>query len=116
MNSSHWKPGQSGNLKGRPPSERSLTKIIERALNKTVLLPGDDKRTARKRIMAEVLAQGVTEGKLSFPDGTELELDGKEWVDYVMRLLNHIEGPAKREIAVEVDMPLLVWDIEEMSD
>lgn len=96
-----WKPGQSGNPAGRPPNERALTKLVERALSKTVDHKG--KRTARKRVMADILAEAATTGKVTFPDGTELDLSGKEWIDFTLKVLDHIDGPARRELDLNVD-------------
>lgn len=106
-----FKPGVSGNPKGRPPNERALTKIVERALSKTIDYGG--KRTARKRVMAELLAQATTTGKVTFPDNTVMTFDGKEWTDFVMKLLNHIDGPAKSELDVNMRGAISVSGFED---
>lgn len=113
-NGTSWKPGQSGNPRGRPPNERALTKLVERALSKSVDYKG--KRTARKRVMADILAEAATTGKVTFPDGEELELSGKEWIDFVMKAMDHIDGPARRELDLNVDGSLEVTGLGAVLD
>lgn len=103
-NSTSWKPGQSGNPKGRPPKQRALTTILEKAGNRT--MPVGDKRKGRKHVLAEMLWSAVTTGKLIFPAESEadepkvLELDGDDWFDVVQFLYKHIDGPARSEVDV----------------
>jgi hypothetical protein len=91
-----FRKGQSGNPNGRPPNERVLTKILERALSKTE--ERDGSRVARKRIMADMAAEAVINGKVTFPDGAVLELGPKEWVDFVQWVYKHVDGPPRQEV------------------
>ncbi len=95
-----WKPGQSGNPSGRPPKHRALTQILEKAGNKTVAVPGKKTRTARKRLIAELAWQLVAEGKATMPDGTELRLDPRDWINTVKWIYTHIDGAPKGELDI----------------
>lgn len=104
-----FKKGQSGNPKGRPPNERSLATLMTRALSRTIQV--DDRRRGRKYVMAELLAQAVATGKVKFPDGHVYELDAKEWMRVVERVLMHIDGPVPAEANVNLDGNVtLIWD------
>ncbi len=95
-----WKPGQSGNPAGRPQKHRALTQLLEKAGNKTIAIHGKDKKTARKRVVAELVWQLVSEGKAEMPDGTALVLDPRDWVNTVKWIYAHIDGAAKSEIDI----------------
>ena len=57
-----FKPGQSGNPRGRPKQRRHLRTLIEEALNETVTIrEGDRKRTLPKR---EALVRTLVNGAL----------------------------------------------------
>lgn len=88
-----YKPGQSGNPNGRPIKSRALTDLLSSALNK-VVDTADGKRTARKRIIAENVAQAVSLGRVQMPNGDNLELSPKDWMEFTKWLYNHIDGPA----------------------
>jgi hypothetical protein len=92
--------GQSGNPSGRPLKERTLTKILEAAGNKTIEVEGDDKRVARKRLTAEVLWQAASTGKATFPKGDIFTLDIKDWFDVTQFLYKQIDGPPQQAVDV----------------
>lgn len=91
-----FQPGQSGNPAGRPPKNRALTEILEKAGNKAIERTGESKRAARKRVLAESIWQAVTEGRVTFADGRELKIeDLQEWAGLVQFIYKHIDGPPK---------------------
>jgi hypothetical protein len=92
--------GRTNNPKGRPPNERSLTRLIEQALSKTV--ERDGKRVARKRLMADLLAKAVTEGVLEFEDRVE-RLSAQQWIDLVDRVLRQVDGPPRTQHDVNLE-------------
>lgn len=88
-----FQKGQSGNPAGRPPKNRSLTDLLEKAGDVTIHLEGETRRVARKRLVAELVWRLATEGKATMPDGTVLRLDPKDWINTVRWIYQHIDGP-----------------------
>lgn len=100
MSKPQWKPGQSGNPNGRPPKSRALTAILETALNRTI--PGSpqaDTKIARKRILAEHIAEFVTTGRVTLPDSSVLEAESvTDWLAAVKWLYQHIDGDPPKQL------------------
>ena len=87
-----FKPGQSGNPKGRPSKERALTSILEVELGKPITT-ADGVKVARKRLIAQLMAQIATEGRVTLPNGRELVVnDLKELADILKWIYRHIDG------------------------
>ena len=55
-------------------------------------------RAARKRVLAELMAELVTTGTVHMPDGKVLEAAPRDWIETVKWLYAHIDGPPKQEI------------------
>lgn len=96
-----WKPGETGNPNGRPKKYRAWTKILEAAGDKTVDTPSG--KIARKRLMADLLMQGITTGEVVFPNETKFELSARDWLDLVWRAYGQVDGPPKAELDVTTD-------------
>ncbi len=88
-----WKKGESGNPNGRPPKNRTLTAILEKA--------GNSKRdgVAAKRKLAELLWEGATTGKVTFDEAPK-PLDAQDWLSLSKFIYQHIDGAPKNELDV----------------
>lgn len=86
-----FKPGQSGNPKGRPKKDRALTAILERAGSRTVEIDG--KAVSGRQLMARQVWEGITTGEVTFPGGKKLQLSPQDWKDFVKWAYSHIDGP-----------------------
>ena len=82
-----WKPGQSGNPKGRPPKNKTLTDALERALKKKDVKRGYDD-ISRKDAIAEILTQEALKGNLKAID----------------MILDRIEGRPGQSINLDADV------------
>jgi len=99
------KKGVSGNPKGRPPKERALTAILEKAGNQ-VITDADGKRRGKKRIVARLLWEVATTGTCAFPDGKggsrQLQPQNvEEWFDIIKWIYTHIDGAAPKAIDIQ---------------
>ncbi|HET8707608.1 MAG TPA: DUF5681 domain-containing protein [Pseudomonadales bacterium] len=92
-----FQPGQSGNPKGRPPKDRALTALLEKAGKKTIT--NDGRKVARNRVLASKLWELATTGETEL-DGKKLELAPADWLDVVQFLYKHIDGPPKQNLDV----------------
>lgn len=105
-NQTSFRPGQSGNPKGRPPKERELTNLLVQVGNKTIFVDG--KRVVQKRFLAGAVWDLLTAGRTTLADGKLLEVDASEWQSLVKFLYGHVDGPPKLEIAHEGDVTTTV--------
>ena len=110
-----WKKGQSGNPSGRPPKNRALTEILTKAGSKTVA-DVDGKKRSSKRILGRMVWELLVDGKTILPNGSELILDPKDWVGLLKWVYQHIDGPAKAELAVESDGTLKIEYVNDWRD
>lgn len=88
--------GRTNNPNGRPPKSKALTTMLDRALSRTLDLNG--KRTSGKRVLAKLVADVLTTGRLTFPGDTESSVISiKDWLEFVKWFYNYAEPPVTRQ-------------------
>lgn len=97
--------GNQNNVRGRPPKARALTEILARAAAETVQLVGEERRTARKQILARLVWDAAIFGEAVFPasegQGAPRPLKAGEWIDLVKWLYGQIDGPPPTQQQVD---------------
>ncbi len=102
--STSWKKGMSGNPKGRPPKSRALSNLLASGARMQVVIPADGERPEMAVPAGDVLVQnlweGVTTGKITFPDGRVMVLEASDMVAFSKMLMTQIDGPAPAALDV----------------
>jgi hypothetical protein len=97
-----WKKGETGNPNGRPTKGRALTEILEKtgAKKVAVLRPdGTTKQVSQRDILAALVWEAVTTGKVTLPDGGVKEItDFADWMACAQFVYKHIDGPAPAKL------------------
>jgi hypothetical protein len=105
-----FKPGQSGNPKGRPTKDRTIAAKLRELGEQQITLP-DGTLKARQELLAEnvwsllltgrakLLPSGNGKGKRS----SYITLDRGEWVSLLKFLATHVDGPARLDVDVTSD-------------
>ena len=100
--SGRWKPGESGNPKGRPPKGRALTDILEKTGSKMVDVvhpDGSVKRVSGKRLLGAMVWEAATTGQVTMPDGTIKQIeDFNDWLTVAQFIYKHIDGPPPKPV------------------
>lgn len=81
--------------------KRVLSDILAEA-GKVVEGFGPDGNEARDRILALHVWRMATQGKLTFPDGRTIEASPRDWKDVTSFIFNHLDGPVRKEIDLDV--------------
>jgi hypothetical protein len=98
--SSRWKPGQSGNPRGRPLKSRALTEILLEQGNAPVMTP--EQEISAKEAVARALWQFAVTGEVWLA-GKRLEAKSvTEWANVVKWLYGHAETNEVVESVVRV--------------
>lgn len=101
MSGRPFQPGQSGNPAGRPPKSKALTDLLSTALSKTIETEGG--KIAGKRVLASLVVEGLTTGKVTFPgEKTPSTIGVKDWIEFVKWAYQYLEPPTVKN---EISMP-----------
>jgi hypothetical protein len=91
MANPNWKPGVSGNPKGRPKNTRLLSERLRAAASKTIEVDG--KPTAGSIVAARIAWEAITKGKVQFPDDAEETiLSFDQWLALMKFVYGQTEG------------------------
>lgn len=86
------------------------------SLRSLVPVSHNGKQVAGGELLAQLLWEIATTGKARFPDGTELIVGPRDWLEMVKWLYSHIDGPPPRPEPDVPDDELTDEDLEAMSD
>lgn len=100
--STSFKPGMSGNPKGRPPKSRALSELLAKGAGIKIAIPPDDPQAEMdaKDVFVQHVWEAVTMGRITFPDGRTLTLDAVDFSTFARLLLNQIDGPPPAAVDV----------------
>ena len=73
-----------------------MTTLLERALSRSLEFEG--KRVSGKRVLARMVAEVLTKGTATFPDGKVLEVAAKDWLEFAKWAYGHIDGSPKQTL------------------
>lgn len=106
--------GRTNNPSGRPPKTKSLTTMLEKALDKTRMV--GDRRATGKAIVTEMIDRALTTGRVRFPDDAEDSvLSVKDWIDFVRWAYERIDGKPPQPMTGDPENPLRIA-IEYIND
>lgn len=88
--------GVSGNPNGRPPKNRALTEILEKA--GAVGLDVNGQRVSGKRLLASLLWEGATTRRVTFPGGEVCTLGIDDWLGLAKFIYQQVDGPPKQNL------------------
>lgn len=84
------------NPKGRPPKERALTAILERAGGKSIDVDG--KAVSGKQLVARLVWEGLTTGQIQIPGGPLYNVGLDDWRELAKWVFAQIDGPPKQSL------------------
>lgn len=91
---SRWQKGQSGNVNGRPLQGRAMAQALRETAEMCVPEGKHAGAITLREQLAAMIWQGVTSGTVTFAGGRDLALNGREWLELVRWLHQHVEGTA----------------------
>jgi hypothetical protein len=88
--------GVSGNPKGRPPKNRALTDILEKAGASSLDINGN--KVSGKRLLASLLWEAATTGKITFEPDVVLVCDIDQWMGIAKFIYTQVDGAPKQSV------------------
>lgn len=97
-----FQQGQSGNPAGRPPKSRALADLLDTALSKSI--ETTDGKITGKRLIARLVVEGITTGKVTFPDEDKAStLSVKDWIEFLKWAYQYLDPPTQKIAPVTPD-------------
>lgn len=88
-----WRPGNSGNPKGRPPKNRVLTRILEEVTDETINIGGEE--LTAKEAIGRLVTQFMLRGEVML-GGKLMEATVSEWLAMIRWFYTHVDGAAPK--------------------
>lgn len=87
--------GTTNNPSGRPRKNTALAEILDRALSKTIEVK--DGKLSGKRIMASLVVEGITTGRVTFPGENQASvISVKDWIELVKWGYQYLDPPVNK--------------------
>jgi len=88
--------GVTNNPKGRPPKNRALTEILEKAGAASLEINGS--KVSGKRLLAALLWEAATTGKVTFAEDRVFFCDIDQWAGIAKFIYTHVDGQPKQNV------------------
>lgn len=96
------------------PYQRELAYLIGQSGSDQIYADAIAKHIPVREYMAKMLWEFVTEGRITFADGTYISCDDYgQWLQTVKFLTNHLDGPARSDVNVGVNVFKVYVGIDE---
>jgi hypothetical protein len=104
--STSWGKGKSGNLKGRPPKNRALTRLLQESGEAPLIIGGE--QLTGQQALARRIWEFVATGQVMLGDEPLKAESIADWLATVKWLYTHIDGPAKPTPEIDNEIILTV--------
>lgn len=85
----------------RKPKARPLTEILKTA-GESSQLDSLGRKRHKNQILADMMWEFAIDGKVTFPDGRQLQAAVRDWRDAASWIYHHTDGPAKPDVLVDL--------------
>jgi hypothetical protein len=109
--STTWGKGKSGNLKGRPPKNRALTRLLQESGENPLIIGGQ--QLTGQQALAHRIWEFVATGQVLLGDEPLKAESIADWLTTVKWLYTHIDGPAKSAPETEIDNEIILTVVRE---